>query len=402
MDSKNINSVFRTIVSPEGKVHHRLAGKFMLHDGNIHVLEDHEGFLDGVEDGPETSRSKKLLRALANSMHTRVVNHQDWIDGKHPEMHPEASVEPEPEPRLNEGGGIPKSAGRTSRFTLQVRDSKEQMHLFVRGDVVLLNDQPLEPEQVQVIRNALENGEAILRYLPEEKEMQKMEELTKAIDPALATALGHMRAAVKAGHMPAEALKSISNEMFKDSMVPTLGNKKAYKDFLSRPREGIHVAADANGFKSINDTFGHHVGDHAIKALGGAFREALDESVGRKNAKAFRTGGDEFVAHVPSHEHAARFARVLRQKLDALPAVGGTHKYSMSLGFGHSPEHADKALYHAKDAKVAAKYAPGQAQMHVHSLVPGSEGPVPVQPSEVGLKAPPSVPAPTAPVTPKT
>jgi diguanylate cyclase (GGDEF)-like protein len=391
MDSKSINSVFRVLVDPEGNVHHRLAGKFLLHGGEIHVLEDHDGFLDGVQDGPVVPGVERLLRALRNSMHTKVVNHQDWVEGKHPELLPGADEDPEPtpEPRLNEGGGIPRTNGRTSRFSLQVRGSKEQMHLFVRGNVVLLNDQPLEPEQVQVIRNALENGDAILRYLPEEKEMQKMEELTKAIDPALATALGHMRAAVKAGHMPPEALKSISNEMFKDSMVPTLGNKKAYKDFLSRPREGVHIAADANGFKSINDTFGHHVGDQAIKALGGAFREALDESVGRKNAKAFRTGGDEFVAHVPSHEHAARFARVLRQKLDGLAPVGGTHKYSMSLGFGHTPEHADKALYHAKDAKVAAKYPAGQAQMHVHSLVPGSEGPVPVSPTDIGLKAPP-------------
>ena len=162
-------------------------------------------------------------------------------------------------------------------------------------------------------------------------------------------------------------------------MVPTLGNKKAYQDFLSRPRAGVHVMADANGFKGINDTYGHAAGDEAIKQMGGAFRSAIDEAVGRKKAKAFRVGGDEFHAHFPDQESASRFARTLRGKLEAIAPVGGTHQLSMSLGMGHTPEHADKALYHAKEAKNAAGYAPGKALTHAHSLVPGFEGAVPVQ-----------------------
>src|SRR5262249_210201 len=128
--------------------------------------------------------------------------------------------------------------------------------------------------------------------------------------------------------------------------------------------------------------------------------------VGRKKAKAFRVGGDEFHAHFPDQESASRFSRTLRNKLDELAPVGGTHKLSMSIGMGHTPEHADKALYHAKDAKNAAGYAPGKAQTHAHSLVPGFEGAVPVgkvqAPPAVAQQPlkPPPLPAPPKPVHP--
>ena len=108
--------------------------------------------------------------------------------------------------------------------------------------------------------------------------------------------------------------------------------------------------------------------------IGMAIRSALDEAVGRAKAKSFRTGGDEFVVHVPSHQEAAHFSRVLRSKLEALPPVGGTHGLSVSMGFGMVPEHAEAALQQAKEASHQANYQPGKAQHHVHSLVPGSEG----------------------------
>jgi diguanylate cyclase (GGDEF)-like protein len=415
IDLQHIHSVFNVFPQDDGSVKHQLSAKYALHNGSIDVLEDHFGLMHGVKDGTVNETVAKFLRSIGNSMYMKDVNHQDWLDGHHPELYQtlantaEVTPEAQPEDRVNQGGtaGMPVGPGRTSRFTYQVKGSPEVHQLYVRGNAVVLDGQALEDEQIQVLRNAVDNGEAEVRYAPEESELQRMESVMEdllKLEPTLQDALGSMRAAVKAGHIKPEHLKALTGSLFKDTMVPSLGNKKAYQDFLASPRNGVHVMADANGFKGINDTFGHEAGDKAIKALGGAFREALDESSGRANAKGHRVGGDEFHAHLPTHEHAARFARVLRQKLDQIPAIGGTHKLSMSLGFGASPEHADKALYAAKAAKDAMNYPKGQAQMHVHSLVPGHEGAVPAGDHPMTLKPPtvakPEAPAPVTPAAP--
>jgi hypothetical protein len=82
--------------------------------------------------------------------------------------------------------------------------------------------------------------------------------------------------------------------------VPGLGQKQ---------QPGASVVGDANFFKQINDELSHAHGDAAIKAIGGAWRDAAAE-VGQ--GKAHRFGGDEFHAHFPTYEHAANFARNLR------------------------------------------------------------------------------------------
>ena len=128
----------------------------------------------------------------------------------------------------------------------------------------------------------------------------------------------------------------------------------------------------------------------AIKAAGNAWKESAAE-VGE--GKAHRFGGDEFHAHFPTTEHASRFARALRTRLEAMPLVEGTHRISMSLGTGHDPDTADKALYHAKAGKLG--HVPSTVpHILMHSLIPGSEGPVP---QEDPNQPPVLPPEPTAP-----
>jgi len=128
-------------------------------------------------------------------------------------------------------------------------------------------------------------------------------------------------------------------------------------------------------------------GDGAIKAFGTAAREAADEATPGVG-KLFRNGGDEFVAHFPSHEHAAAFSRALSQKLEKVAPVGGAHKLSMSFGFGPDMATADKALYEAKKQKVNPQgqraFKVGQVPNLAHSLMPGHEGPLPLHDSGAG------------------
>ncbi|MFE2077292.1 GGDEF domain-containing protein [Streptomyces misionensis] len=59
------------------------------------------------------------------------------------------------------------------------------------------------------------------------------------------------------------------------------------------------VLVDLDGFKALNDTFGHAAGDEAIRATAASLNDALAE---KRGAVAARLGGDEFAAVVPLEE----------------------------------------------------------------------------------------------------
>jgi GGDEF domain-containing protein len=189
-----------------------------------------------------------------------------------------------------------------------------------------------------------------------------------------------------------------------------LGNKYASYRFKEQKKPGVYVGLDGTDFSAVNNAFGHEVGDAAIKTYGGAVRSALDEAAPGVG-KAFRAGGDEMMVHLPSHEHAARFARALHQHLDAVPPIQGVHKLSAGMGIGLDPQRADQALYAAKEQKYlpGQEHLParerkrafpvGQAPNMAHSLVPGHEGPIPLNDAHAAgvqhlLTAP--APAPTS------
>jgi diguanylate cyclase (GGDEF)-like protein len=117
------------------------------------------------------------------------------------------------------------------------------------------------------------------------------------------------------------------------------------------------VVADLDGFKQLNDRYGHASGDEALVA----FANVLGESL-RKPDDAFRIGGDEFavlVAEATEEDTRQVVARV--EALLGQLAVGGepwADDLSASFGCAACPEDAhdaqtlfrlaDEALYDAK------------------------------------------------------
>jgi diguanylate cyclase (GGDEF)-like protein len=202
------------------------------------------------------------------------------------------------------------------------------------------------------------------------------------------------------GGLSPEQRDFFTKQIYHDTLVPGVGNKRAYEDFRSRPREGVHVTLDLNDFKALNDTFSYQHGDDAISAAGKAFSEASRANKG----KLFRVGGDEFRAHFETPEQAYSFLRHASQGVSNMVPVGGTHKVSFSAGIGHNPDHADQALHHAKAAKVA-RYGSfregtatlGHGQHFAHSLLTGAAGSVPTHeesPIPGALRNKPTTPMP--------
>ncbi|MBZ9540335.1 bifunctional diguanylate cyclase/phosphodiesterase [Modicisalibacter tunisiensis] len=116
------------------------------------------------------------------------------------------------------------------------------------------------------------------------------------------------------------------------------------------PFTAIYI--DLNGFKEINDAFGHAQGDTLLRL----FAARLRESAGRQPAVG-RMGGDEFLIlcgpETPCHELAELLLRALKRPFE----VGG-NEYTLgcSMGLAHYPLHARSAAQLLKCAD-AAMYA---------------------------------------------
>jgi len=124
----------------------------------------------------------------------------------------------------------------------------------------------------------------------------------------------------------------------------------------SRHRHALSVLiADIDHFKSVNDRFGHNVGDDVIRRVAGTLQRSL-----RRIDIPGRWGGEEFVVVMNDTplEGAHVVAERIRAAVEALPAVeGGPERITVSVGVAtyidkETPleliERADHALYLAK------------------------------------------------------
>lgn len=377
MDQPKLLDIYRHDPE-EGKPH--FAGRLMIHDGNVQVLSDYHGLLHSLE-GPVSAVGKKL-EALKKSSYFKVVDRDEMAQGHHLDLVPETDVP------LGANGGQPLPVRPPAIFSYEHPVIGRPTTLESRDGELYFEGQQLSREEAHRILENIRSGVAVIRYKHKDA-ISKMEKSLAKIEPGLAKALEALRQASASGAIHPDHVRNLTREIFVDPMVEGVGNKKAYQDHLSRPQQGVYTQIDGNDMGSINKMYSFEHGDHAIKALGNSIREARDESIGKAQGKLFRVGGDEFVLHSPSHEHAANFMRSLRGKLEAIPPIAGTHSLSVSAGIGRTPQEADQAQIHAKAAKKAAGYSLGQAKTHVHSLIPGHEGAVPVH-EDPPLKAPPA------------
>lgn len=122
---------------------------------------------------------------------------------------------------------------------------------------------------------------------------------------------------------------------------------------------------DLDGFKAVNDLFGHHVGDLALRELANRLAEPR-----RRTDTVARFGGDEFVVVCPDVESvdvAFRIAEVILAELSRPVVIGSTeHRLTASIGIVVTApgdplatadallRDADLAMYGAKDEGKAA------------------------------------------------
>ena len=149
-----------------------------------------------------------------------------------------------------------------------------------------------------------------------------------------------------------------------------LPNRRHFDEFLEAEwrravGDNLEISllmVDVDFFKSFNDTFGHLVGDEALKSVASAIRDTITGDI----YLPARYGGEEFAVILPgtSTDEAKMIAEKLRENVESLkishnsPYVGSVVTVSIGLAtlapiLSESSkmliELADKGLYLAKD-----------------------------------------------------
>ena len=117
---------------------------------------------------------------------------------------------------------------------------------------------------------------------------------------------------------------------------------------------------DLDHFKSINDRYGHLVGDDCLRWAAQRIGQALRA---HETSVLARFGGEEFVVVLPGHDlhSAVNVAESLRRRLVEEPCVSGPHRLRVSASIGvhtvdaGSETDSDAALSVADQALYAAK-----------------------------------------------
>ena len=151
---------------------------------------------------------------------------------------------------------------------------------------------------------------------------------------------------------------------YQDALT-TLANRKGLEMFIDerRAEDGSgfrfgYLLIDLNGFKPVNDTFGHAAGDAVLAEIARRLKEAARES-----DFVARVGGDEFVVlltdiddRVLAERRAAEIAKIFSEEvswegneLEVSASIGVALSSDFDGRFGDVAAAADSAMFRGKE-----------------------------------------------------
>lgn len=182
-----------------------------------------------------------------------------------------------------------------------------------------------------------------------------------------------------------EKNKALWEQAHRDSLTGAY-NRRAFddqwknlNDLLAEHRVNVSfMLFDIDLFKSINDTYGHQVGDEVIRAIADCITRSL-----RKGEHLFRLGGDEFATFLIDSDANASM-EVARRCLTSIADypfenIGIPESVRVSIGISHtsgSDTESFNNLQWQADAAMYAAKRPGNADIVVYndSLSDDSKG----------------------------
>ncbi len=179
--------------------------------------------------------------------------------------------------------------------------------------------------------------------------------------PALATPLAAglarvARAEQREREATTDALTGLSNRLAMDRFLEAV----AADEGPAGEALGV-LLLDLDGFKGLNDHFGHHLGDDALVEVGRGLAEVVE---GREGVRAFRQGGDEFAVLLDGRAAGSigALAPAVRDRIEAVElevAPGEFLRLQTSVGPAVGAAGDAEALFQRADE---AMYADKQAR----------------------------------------
>lgn len=150
-----------------------------------------------------------------------------------------------------------------------------------------------------------------------------------------------------------DALTGIHNRRWLETLLVRLKGRK-----LEDIAPLSVIMLDVDHFKKFNDDHGHQIGDEVLKMVAKSTQSSL-----RPNDMVARYGGEEFVIVLPhtNLKHGKMVAERLRESVENAYLETGKGSINVTVSLGISEwqpgvnletliQHADEALYRAKDA----------------------------------------------------
>lgn len=183
-----------------------------------------------------------------------------------------------------------------------------------------------------------------------------------------------------------DGLTGVSNRRsFNDSLTREFDRAKRYNQELSL------IVVDLDFLKKINDTYGHQIGDEAIKNIGTVLAASS-----RSTDITARYGGEEFCVLLPNTgaEMARELADRLRRRINDCKIEGQDFAFNISASLGVScfPVHADSAdalFLRADEALYKAKQE-GRNCVRVSNMGPDGN-PLPAVTTEIASASPQTI-----------
>lgn len=161
--------------------------------------------------------------------------------------------------------------------------------------------------------------------------------------------------------------KAVYERTIRDELTNLLNRRAFNKDIeeqmkIAQESKGslVLIMFDSDNLKTVNDVYGHEVGDIYIRHIAKALHDHCNEG-----EKAYRLAGDEFLIIAPNItvDEALRKVNTIQRYLQDHPVelMGNYFPITVSVGIAAYPDHtdnvddlkrfADEALYRSKESK---------------------------------------------------
>jgi len=146
-----------------------------------------------------------------------------------------------------------------------------------------------------------------------------------------------------------------NRQLFQDRLDQILKQAKRRESMVSI------LSLDLDGFKRINDTLGHGIGDHILKIMSQRLKSCI-----RKSDTVARQGGDEFIIilnEVGNEKHAIKVAKkILTSLVEPINIDSHSCRLTCSIGVSIYPSDGQTASNLVKHAEIAMHRAKKQGR----------------------------------------